>query len=181
MIRMNGAAAALLAVAAVSTPASAAILQGTISGDFEASFLIDSDYVFSPEQIDEAGGFFWMNASAVYADPTWRNHGAVIQFYRADAGGGFGITNETSTAFVFNAIGDQIFGGTVSTPLFRPGTWQLAGYDDPAQRYTVTLRIPGQTGGVPEPATWGLMILGFGAVGGAMRRRQSVSTKVRFA
>lgn len=35
--------------------------------------------------------------------------------------------------------------------------------------------------GVPEPATWALMILGFGAVGGAMRRRQSVATKVRFA
>jgi opacity protein-like surface antigen len=33
---------------------------------------------------------------------------------------------------------------------------------------------------VPEPATWALMILGFGAVGGAMRRRQ-VKTAVRFA
>ena len=33
--------------------------------------------------------------------------------------------------------------------------------------------IAGQLGvnGVPEPATWALMILGFGAVGGAMRRR----------
>ncbi|KQT33536.1 hypothetical protein ASG29_05715 [Sphingomonas sp. Leaf412] len=33
---------------------------------------------------------------------------------------------------------------------------------------------------VPEPATWGLMILGFGMVGGAMRRR-AVKTAVRFA
>ena len=32
---------------------------------------------------------------------------------------------------------------------------------------------------VPEPATWALMILGFGAVGAAMRRRTSV--RVRFA
>ncbi len=36
-------------------------------------------------------------------------------------------------------------------------------------------------GAVPEPATWALMILGFGAVGGAMRRRQSVAAKVHFA
>ena len=36
-------------------------------------------------------------------------------------------------------------------------------------------------GGVLEPATWALMILGFGAVGGAMRRRQAVTAKVRFA
>lgn len=37
------------------------------------------------------------------------------------------------------------------------------------------------SGGVPEPATWTLMILGFGAVGGAMRRRQSVAATIRFA
>lgn len=35
-------------------------------------------------------------------------------------------------------------------------------------------------GGVPEPATWALMILGFGAIGGALRRKR-VSTSVRFA
>lgn len=32
---------------------------------------------------------------------------------------------------------------------------------------------------IPEPATWGMMIIGFGAIGGAARRRQSV--RVRFA
>ncbi len=32
---------------------------------------------------------------------------------------------------------------------------------------------------IPEPATWAMLILGFGVVGGAMRRRQRVS--VRFA
>jgi hypothetical protein len=37
-------------------------------------------------------------------------------------------------------------------------------------------------GAVPEPATWGMMILGFGLIGGAMRRRQrNVATTVRFA
>lgn len=34
-------------------------------------------------------------------------------------------------------------------------------------------------GAVPEPATWALMIVGFGAVGGAMRRKRSAT--VRFA
>ncbi|WP_242150204.1 PEPxxWA-CTERM sorting domain-containing protein [Sphingomonas sp. BAUL-RG-20F-R05-02] len=34
---------------------------------------------------------------------------------------------------------------------------------------------------VPELATWGMMILGMGAVGGAMRRRQKVRTTVSFA
>ena len=31
------------------------------------------------------------------------------------------------------------------------------------------------TGGVPEPATWGLMIAGFGLAGGALRRRRPVA------
>ncbi len=36
-------------------------------------------------------------------------------------------------------------------------------------------------GAVPEPAAWAMMIGGFGMVGGAMRRRRSISTKVSFA
>lgn len=34
---------------------------------------------------------------------------------------------------------------------------------------------------VPEPGTWMLMILGLGAVGFAMRRRQTVSARLQFA
>ncbi|MHA6723787.1 PEPxxWA-CTERM sorting domain-containing protein [Sphingomonas sp. RS2018] len=34
---------------------------------------------------------------------------------------------------------------------------------------------------VPEPATWGLMMLGFGAMGFALRRRRNVETRIRFA
>ena len=34
---------------------------------------------------------------------------------------------------------------------------------------------------VPEPAAWGMMILGFGLVGGVLRRRSSVNATVKFA
>lgn len=34
---------------------------------------------------------------------------------------------------------------------------------------------------VPEPSTWALMILGFGAMGFAMRRRQKITTSVSYA
>jgi PEP-CTERM motif len=38
------------------------------------------------------------------------------------------------------------------------------------------------TAGVPEPATWAFMILGFGLIGGALRsRKANVTTQVRFA
>lgn len=32
--------------------------------------------------------------------------------------------------------------------------------------------LPAAVGSVPEPATWSMMILGFGAIGVAMRRRK---------
>lgn len=37
------------------------------------------------------------------------------------------------------------------------------------------------TSAVPEPATWGMIILGFGAMAGAVRRRTSVARRVRYA
>ena len=34
------------------------------------------------------------------------------------------------------------------------------------------IQVTGGAGGVPEPATWGLMIMGFGAMGAALRRQR---------
>lgn len=49
--------------------------------------------------------------------------------------------------------------------------------------YTLTLTGVGQNvaidGGVPEPSTWALMILGFGAAGTALRRAQSRRSALR--
>jgi hypothetical protein len=35
--------------------------------------------------------------------------------------------------------------------------------------------------GVPEPATWAMMMLGFGGVGYSMRRRSNVSARICLA
>ena len=53
---------------------------------------------------------------------------------------------------------------------------------DSATALTYTVSINPLSGAVPEPAAWGLMILGFGAIGAAMRRpRRRVSAGIRFA
>jgi len=42
-----------------------------------------------------------------------------------------------------------------------------------------TLGTPTGFGGVPEPSTWAMMLLGFGAVGAGMRRRRKPDARVR--
>lgn len=37
------------------------------------------------------------------------------------------------------------------------------------------------TAAVPEPATWAMMLVGFGAIGGTLRRRHKVAARVHFA
>ena len=44
---------------------------------------------------------------------------------------------------------------------------------NPGYSHITFFGSPGAAPGVPEPATWGLLILGFGAIGGALRRRAS--------
>ncbi|WP_240047704.1 PEPxxWA-CTERM sorting domain-containing protein [Sphingomonas panacisoli] len=58
-----------------------------------------------------------------------------------------------------------------------------------AQKYQLTSVSPFTTGyvaatatpAVPEPATWAMMLIGFGAVGGALRRRKAQVAAVSFA
>ena len=47
--------------------------------------------------------------------------------------------------------------------------------------FTIPLSFAAFAGSVPEPSTWGMMVLGMGAIGFAMRRRQRVSKRVSFA
>lgn len=55
-------------------------------------------------------------------------------------------------------------------------------YTSPAnQTVTVNIGKDGHVGAVPEPATWGLMVPGFGLIGGALRRRRKVSARLRCA
>lgn len=66
-------------------------------------------------------------------------------------------------------IADMAHGGAINRSASQPNTIAFA------------TSLPTVTPAVPEPATWAMMIAGFGMVGFAMRRRQKMSTIVRFA
>jgi hypothetical protein len=68
-----------------------------------------------------------------------------------------------------------------ASAVFRNGGGTASAFVDPvftidpayANNFTI-VGVPGQTGAVPEPAAWAMMVGGFGLVGSAMRRRQRV-------
>ena len=81
---------------------------------------------------------------------------------------GFGVTDGSQPRYVsYNfAVGAFSANGVYETITFganQHGFLTVSGIGDTGGG--------GATGGVPEPATWALMILGFGAAGAALRRR----------
>jgi hypothetical protein len=62
-------------------------------------------------------------------------------------------------------FGPQLFTGTVAAPTFKLGTFDL--------EHEASVTISGPPVAAPEPASWGLMLLGFGGLGGVLRRRRT--------
>jgi hypothetical protein len=61
---------------------------------------------------------------------------------------------------------------------------QLSGDAIPVRiGFVSAFRVYGETAtaAVPEPATWAMMLVGFGGIGFAMRRKSNVTTKVAYA
>jgi hypothetical protein len=86
----------------------------------------------------------------------------------------FTITNATTSSFLGFVSSGPLLSATLTAVQPTSGPlWSTAN--------DLTLAGAAATPGVPEPATWAMLLMGFGAVGFAMRRRPSVSTRVRFA
>jgi hypothetical protein len=66
-------------------------------------------------------------------------------------------------------IADFSFAGAYKQ--FALGTSTLAGPSNPEQEFSAVAAA-----GTPEPAAWSVMILGFGAIGAAMRRRRDLAS-----
>jgi hypothetical protein len=79
------------------------------------------------------------------------------------ARGSFDIVTRGVTNSAFVANSGKLYSANLTT-----GALSLIG--------NTSETLFGLTGGVPEPAAWGMMILGFGVVGAAARRRRSART-----
>lgn len=127
-------------------------------------------------------------------------NGAGLDAYSGFTGPTFGTTQMTGASsssgapFGFNLGNNRLFLPTAyvsGTAINSTANWQfltLSGMGLTAGSYVysigterVTLNIGQPVAAVPEPATWALMLLGFGVIGAAVRRRSAVRTTVRYA
>ena len=73
--------------------------------------------------------------------------------------------------------------GSAPNPLLDEAFSTFGAPFQPFDTLNLGVQIFGDTAstGVPEPATWAMLMLGFGGLGYAMRRRSQVSTRIVFA
>ena len=84
----------------------------------------------------------------------------------------FGLANVPSSGQQYNVSVTATSASSLLSFVFR---------DDPSFLLLDNVSIARATPGVPEPATWAMMLFGFGAMGAALRRRPKASTTVTYA
>ena len=124
----------------------------------------------------------------------WYSTGLNDLFYQNVGGKGNGPVYQPGTqTYVLKSVADWVStfssNAYVSAISVGAGSGAGAGYHAFVDNVTLTAAAgprnynfeTAATGAVPEPATWAMTILGMGAVGFAMRRRQKVATRVAYA
>ena len=165
---------AAVAASAFALPAQAALLTFTVTGDYSATFQIDSNP--TPDDLS-AGQYFTI--FDVENFPAATLGVADVSFFNGSVGGGLELYDFYGSNVLLSTDGPQLYTGSESAPTFLTGTFALTQYQGTGT-YTLTISNPAAAA-VPETATWAMMLAGFGMVGFAMRRRSSVKTTVAYA
>ena len=149
---------------AAPAQANAAVFLFELTGTDTATFTLDDTGAdaFDASRIDFLDRDLQVNGAAVT--------GSVL-FYIDSQDGGFDLLLPGGDLTLF---GPQLFSGPTSAPNFLAGTFALDGGSQ--------ISISQVSAAVPEPSTWALMLLGFGAVGASMRgSRKAALAKVTYA
>lgn len=75
---------------------------------------------------------------------------------------------------ILDLYGPQLFSGTLAAPTFLLGSFDMTNaFGTPAG--TLRISVGDEPPVIPEPATWAMMIAGFGLVGASIRRRRTAT------
>lgn len=181
------------ALAFAAVPASAAVYvvsqsgggvsaTGTITTDGTLGSLGNANVIDWQFNLNDGSGTFSLNGSANSqrsisgSGLTATATGLFFDF----SGAGFALFQNPSIGSGVNFIcfaGNNVCGGGTNRTSITVSNFGGGFAQQGVQQIG---RLDGQ-GAVPEPATWALMMLGFGGIGYAMRRRASVKTTVSYA
>jgi hypothetical protein len=154
-IRFALPALAFAAVLPLTSAADAETYAFNLSGPITASFMLDS----SPTPSAVYSDFFTLENVLVTFDgsTTLTN----LSFFDSLYDGGF-------SGGALSLGGGQLFTGSLASPTFKLGTFDLS--DDAFFSFKYTLSVT--SGAVPEPSAWTMILLGFGAIAFRMRHRE---------
>lgn len=188
-------AATALATMLSSVSATAATLVVDVAGvnsfsDFESGN--NSAYSYNVGSGSRITGIAY-NVTLTAYEPSWLSEIA-LYFGRSDDSAGITLTpgyqnDEPGTGTYTESLSLEDIGldfavgadGLLRLEYYE-GFDDFDGADGVWNSGTITFTYtPTETGAVPEPATWAMMLAGFGLIGAGMRRRTSVKAAVTYA
>ena len=160
------------AASAIALLASSSAYASTVLFNITGPNVISFTAEQSPIPDFVASNYFNLNAH-----PVTINGNASITGLSFDTTGGLNVENFTSVGIT------PYYSGGTQTPTFLTGSYSLLG------RYTSDLGVSSgtynltisQVAAVPEPASWAMLIFGFGAAGVAIRRTRATTLRVHYA
>ena len=148
-----------------STAAHAALIQFNLTGDYTASWQLDT----SIPPYDPLTGI-WVTYIDVPGSFPGASTGVVdMTFYTPVLQGGFEIYDYNADVALVETIGPQLYTGPEESPTFLLGTFALTEIDGPGN-YLLTISEVAEAA-VPEPATGVLVMGGLALMGASMRRK----------
>lgn len=159
------------AAVALASPAYAATLLFTFSDANNSSFELDSNPVSVPSSIfsftTEVTNGMQNGASFDFG---------TVRFFSGIGGGG--VATEFGGP---GGFGPVLYSGTTAMPVFSPGSFEFTDFRGVPTGTGLTISSAPTASAVPEPATWTMMLAGFGGIAFVMRRRSKVRTTVSYA